>query len=56
MLCVYLLTKDSKAGLLGALPPMHPREFAGCEDQSDMEVQSPGGGEMSLEDLLLPSS
>lgn len=39
---LYLLTKESKAELLGALPPMHPREFAGCGDQSDKEVQSRG--------------
>lgn len=35
-----LLTKESKAGLLGTLPPMHPREFAGCGDQGALEVQS----------------
>lgn len=42
MLFVYLLTKESKAELLGALPPMHPWEFAGCGDQSDKEVQGRG--------------
>lgn len=50
---LYLLTKESKAELLGALPPMHPRSLQGVEIKATRRCRA-GGEEMSLEDLLLP--